>query len=102
MTPLYERMAAHEYGNPEVGDLMRKIWAGTPWMIDCYTERIGGGLFVEIMQWCRRRWGVEAWPIHSRPGRWQSGSATVDGWTWFGFESEEMLAKFKAQWETRP
>lgn len=98
MTPLFERMTAHDYGNPQTTDLMRKIWAGTPWMVDCATGPIDGEHWREIMGWCRQKWGIEAFPIHGRSGRWQSGNATVFGWTWFGFETEEMMREFCARW----
>ena len=55
-------------------------------------------LEIRISQWCRERFGPEAWPIHGHPGQWHRGSAIIHGWTWMGFATEAMLREFLAEW----
>lgn len=100
-TALYERTIAFDYGDQERRDLMEKVWSMTPFMTECKTGSIATEQERSINDWCRKRWGDEAWPIHGLPGRWQRGSATVYGWTWYGFETAEMLEEFEAAWECR-
>jgi hypothetical protein len=76
----------------------RKTWEVTPWMVDVYTGWIGEERDREMRRWCGKAFGEEARPIHGRPGAWQRGGATVNGWTWFGFASEEMMERFLAAW----
>lgn len=79
-------------------DLQHKVWDATPWMVDVYTGRIGEERDRDMRLWCEDAFGDEAWPIHGRPGAWHRGGATVDGWTWFGFETEVMMERFLAAW----
>jgi hypothetical protein len=99
MTPLFERSMAFDQGNAETYALMRKVWTPTPWMVDAYT---GGGRDRErereMLVWCYDTIGEMASPIHDKPGRWQRGSATVCGWTWFGFTTEADMQAFVARW----
>lgn len=94
-TDLYQRTLAFDYADKERADLMRKVWSVTPFMVDCLTGGPNDDSFRRIMQWCRDNIGAEAWPIHGREGEWQSGSATVFGWTWMGFRTEEQLDRFR-------
>lgn len=83
------------------GNLMRKVWENFPWIVDAYTGRIANhGRYADIMGWCREQFGQEAFPIHGKPGLWHSGSATIDGYTWMGFSTEEMMEQFCREWET--
>lgn len=85
------------------GDLMRRVWEQTPWMVNAYTDSIANhGRYREIMDWCREKFGPEAWPIHGKPGVWYSGGATVMGWTWMGFATKEMMDQFVEQWGDAP
>jgi hypothetical protein len=95
-SPLYLRQIA-----PSDDELMHKVWDGTPWMVDAYTGPISNyGRYAEIMDWCRDKFGPEAWPIHDKAGNWHSGGATVYGATWMGFATEEMMERFCEQWVT--
>lgn len=62
-----------------------------PWLI---TQRPA----VIIMDWARERFGDEAWPIHGKAGSWHRGGATVYGWTWFGFDTEDRMREFQIKW----
>lgn len=97
-TDLYRRMLAFDYSDAERAELMAKVWKGTPWMLDVYIgddERDR-----TIKEWCRDEFGPEALPIHGRPGDWQTGHATVFGWGWMGFATEELMQRFLARWPT--
>jgi hypothetical protein len=98
---LYERMLGFDYQGGDMADLMHKVWSPTPFMTECHTGAVASDDWLAMRDWCRARWGDMAWPIHGRAGRWQDGSATVFGWTFFGFETAEMLAEFEAEWECR-
>lgn len=95
-TDLYHRAISFDYGDEERRALMEKVWSVTPWMVDAFID--SDEREREVLHWCREHLGDEAWPIHGRPGVWQRGSATINGWTWFGFATEEMMLKFQAQW----
>jgi len=92
-SPLYQRQIANSDDQ-----LMRKVWDGTPWMCDAYTGPTAGDRDDEIYKWCRDKFGPEAWPIHGHPGRWHRGGATVFGWTWMGFATEQMMQQFLDRW----
>lgn len=99
-SPLFERAMAYDYMDAERAALMRKVWAETPFMVNVFTGQIGEELDREIRDWCEERWGDEYLPLHGRPGRWQRGGVTLFGWTWFGFETGEMMTEFQARWKT--
>ena len=98
-TPLYRDYILAN--NPDPADLQRKVWDGTPWIVDVYT---GGSANVDrdrsIILWCADHFGEEAWPFSDEPraGRWKRGGATVFGWTWYGFDTEEAMNEFRAAW----
>lgn len=98
-TDLYHRNMEWAESNGDRGKLMHQVWDGTPWMVDVYTGNIENfGRFREIMEWCREQFGPEAWPIHGKPGAWHSGGATVMGWTWIGFATEDRMERFRERW----
>ena len=100
-SPLFHRIVSFDYGDDERSALMLKVWSGTPWAVETWTGGIDNDQSREIMDWCRERWGDGALPIHGRPGRWYRGSATVHGWTFFGFETEAMMREFASEWKVR-
>jgi hypothetical protein len=81
-------------------ELQIRVWAGTPWMVDAYTGSPGDERFRAITSWCREEFGPEAFPFGDdpRPGSWFTGGATVHGWTWVGFATESMMARFMERW----
>jgi hypothetical protein len=76
--------------------IMRQVWRGTPWIVDAYVGDRCDGRRREMWEWCSERLGVESWPFseNPRPGRWHSGSATVFGWQWWGFDTEAEMQAF--------
>lgn len=94
---LFQRVVGFDHGDDETNDLMLRVWIGTPWMKDFYTGPSNERLDRDMREWCRDRWGREHWPIHALPGLWQRGGVTLNGWTWYGFATQEMLAEFEAE-----
>lgn len=97
-TDLYRSALAFNDDDPERKALMAQVWRGTPWMVDAYTGSHDTDRRHDLMEWCREQFGREAWPIHGHQGQWHSGSATVDGWTWMGFATEDQMRRFMARW----
>ena len=93
-TELFYVTIAYDYGSIERNELMRSIWSVTPWMVEFFTDGVQSDRWREIRDWCFENFGPEASPIHGRPGNWQTGNATIHGWTWMGFSSKEMLDRF--------
>lgn len=91
---LYLSMLAFDYADQERADLMHYVWSVTPWIIDCYTGSINDERMREMRGWLRENMGPQAFPIHGKAGDWQYGSATIQGWTWVGFATEEQLSRF--------
>ena len=93
------------YGDDaERADLMRRVWEPTPWMADVWTGGFAQefGREREIREWCTERFGPECFVIGGREGKWQRGSATINGWPWMGFATEAMMNEFLAVWGDRP
>ena len=81
--------------------LMHKVWDNTPWMINVFTDDSDSERRNEICHWCNDNFGKEAWPIHGFDGNWHQGGATIDGWTWIGFATKNMMEKFETVWVTK-
>lgn len=97
-TDLHKRMLAFNYCDDERSELMRYVWAPTPWMVDAFTGNYDTGQKRDILHWCYETFGEQASPIHDRVGAWQQGGATIYGWTWFGFSTEADMHKFIERW----
>jgi hypothetical protein len=99
-TPLHQHMLAFNRSNAERDTLMEKVWRDTPWMVDVYSGGYSADRDREhdIQTWCFEQFGEQAFPIHGKSGRWQRGTATVDGWTWFGFSTETEMQRFIDRW----
>ena len=97
-----EAMDWYAANQPDRSALMHEVWDGTPFMVDAFTGSYADDRFLEMIEWCRQRFGDEAWPIHGRAGAWLRGSSTINGWTWYGFATAEHLAEFEAAWPAPP
>lgn len=95
---LYQRTMAWYDEHDRDPALQHKVWDATPWMLDVYTGNTDDDRMRVIMDWARERFGDEAWPIHGKPGAWHRGGATVYGWTWFGFDTEDRMREFQIKW----
>lgn len=82
---LYHRTISFDYGDDHRRALMEEVWSVTPWVVNVFSDNISSARERGMMEWCRKRIGDEAHPIHGMPGKWQRGGATIFGWTWFGF-----------------
>lgn len=88
----YRKILEFNYGDDDTSKLMRDCWGITPWVANvCTRDRER-----EISRWCHEQFGDEASFIHGIAGKWQRGHATVDGWTWMGFETEELMRLFES------
>jgi hypothetical protein len=91
-------MLAFDYGDAERAELMRRVWEGTPWMVDVLEGDFYHERGRDMLEWCDETFGPAAWPIHGRPGTWHRGSATVYGHTWYGFATEAQMRQFCERW----
>ena len=94
---LFARAMKHadEDEDRERGELMRKVWEPTPWMLDVFDGGPGvDGRELEIRNWCNRHFGRESSPIHGHAGLWHRGNVTIHGRTWYGFATKEMMERF--------
>lgn len=83
--------------------LHARVWRGTPWIADAWVgDWQRESREAEMLEWCADTFGVEAFPFGPQPrtGRWRRGGATVFGWAWFGFDTEEAMNQFIAAWPT--
>lgn len=94
--------AAMYDGDEERAELMRRVWEPTPWMADVWTGGLSHefGREQEVREWCTAHFGPECFVIGGRDGKWQRGNATINGWSWMGFATDEMLNEFMAVWGT--
>lgn len=102
-TTLHQRMLSFDYGDGDRKNLMQDIWSGYPWMVNAYSGGYSNNRDLEhdILTWCFDNIGEQGYPIHGKAGAWYRGSATINGWTWFGFSTEQDMQKFKRRWITR-
>ena len=87
---LFNKTMAEDYGDASLKELQRKIWKPTPWMVSVHDA----GREHEIRNWLCLNLGGESSPIHGEEGVWHKGSVTMDGKTWYGFKTEELLQRF--------
>jgi hypothetical protein len=97
MTALYQRMASDNYnGDRQMKDLMLKVWSPTPWMLDVPDSVDGAdNLRHFINNWCNQNLGRESYPLHGIEGNWHRGGVTINGLTWYGFKTKEIMEKFR-------
>ena len=97
---LYENtMAYYEAKGEEVSKLMHQVWDLTPWMLDVHEGPIPNMRYLEMIKWCHERWGKPAWWPSGQPGAWQRGGVTVNGFTWWGFDTLGKMQEFEINWQ---
>lgn len=79
-------------------DLAHEVWDATPWIVDAWEGDHDSMRYRDMLLWCDERWGNQAWWPSGRPGSWQRGSAIIFGWNWWGFDTEDKMHAFMAQW----
>lgn len=84
-------------GECERDTLMRDVWGGFPFVFDVFTDRINSDRDHDMRKFCRASFGREA--FLGKDGVWQRGGATVNGWTWFGFQREEDAQAFLSKFQ---
>ena len=102
MTELYKLIMKKAEQNGSDLELQHMVWDPTPWVIQV---QLGDPVDTfeysderEIMDYCLAQFGPESWPIHNKPAAWYRGGATVNGVTWLGFATEQMMQQFMADW----
>lgn len=75
---------------PEHRELQVKVWSPTPWMVDLF---VGNDDLRRrrIRNWCNHTIGRESLPLQDISGNWHEGGVTIQGKTWFGFKTQEMM-----------
>ena len=105
MTPRYHAIIAYWKDDPETLQREHQVWDPTPWVIDIRSQFPGSSKASNRpgdidrythMGWLRENIGADSWPIHGKPGDWYFAGATVDGETWLGFRTEDMMRRFCA------
>ena len=98
-TTLHKSMLAFNHHDSERDQLMRDVWAGTPWMLNVRTGSVNSEDWYKVSGWLRTRFGLPAFPFgdNPRPGFWQLGGATLYGWSWIGFSTEDYMNEFVAE-----
>ncbi len=89
--------------NAKQGDddlrLAHEVWDMTPWVVDMFDGSMKhDDRYRQMVMWCHERWGEQAWWPSGRKGAWQRGGATVDGWTWWGFDTKDKMDDFASAW----
>lgn len=87
-----------DQGDDERTALAHRVWDGTPWMVNWYTDSPNTDRARSMIEWCHSKWGDQAWWPQDRPGPWQRGSATIHGWEWWGFDAEDKMRAFMDAW----
>jgi hypothetical protein len=100
-TPLYKRMLALSMDDPDGGELMRKVWDPTPYMIDVRDFEPNSKEWFDFLRWALEELGEESSPIHDQAGVWRRGNATLFGWTWYGFAAQHLMDKFMRRYPDR-
>ena len=102
-TELYNRIMEYAKKRKREGslELEQKVWNPTPWVVDVFMGKFDGYQNeneYDIRNYCTDNFGEQSWPIHDKPANWYRAGFTVDGWTWIGFKTEEMMKKFIKDW----
>jgi len=97
-TQLFQNAMEYDYGDKNRAKLMHNVWKDTPYMVDAWTGSTAANRDYEMLEWCYYHFGDQHYPIHGKPGDWQRGGATINGWTWYGFRTAKQLKQFLDHW----
>ena len=100
-TALYDRILEMSKSDPDAGELMRKVWAPTPWVINVRDFEPNSKEWFDFVRWAIEELGDESSPIHEQAGVWKRGNATLFGWAWYGFAAEHLMDKFMRRYPDR-
>lgn len=82
-------MMAYYDANPGTNPvLQRQIWGDNRWVVRVYE---GDGI---ARAWCAVVFGREADPYFGLAGRWFRGGTLINGWSLWGFVSENDMSEF--------
>lgn len=92
----YQHLAKDLFDGSEHED----VWHKHPWMVDAYTSSTNEVRYMQMRKWLHDTFGKESWPYSDQPD-WRDyyvGGATVMGWTWIGFKTEDGMQQFLNDW----
>lgn len=95
-SPLWRTVLDRSVEEEQAG--LASFWSRHRWICSGYTGRGRSIRMVEVCEWCATRLGPQADPYSDRAGRWLMAGATVNGWTWFGFDSPRPMVDFRSMW----
>lgn len=79
--------------------LAHQVWDMTPWVVDMFDgSMVRDDRYRQMIMWCHKKWGDPAWWPSGRKGAWQRGGTTVNGWTWWGFDTKDKMNEFASAW----
>lgn len=91
---LYQEIIKDNKDHP----ILFEVWSSTPWVVDSFTDTVNSERNESIVNWCFQNFGKEASPILGKSGNWYSGGASINGWRWMGFKTEEMMKEYLGAW----
>lgn len=97
---LYNKIISYDYGNDELKSLMKKIWQGTPYVVNAYFGDFDekNDRAEKIRYWCVKNFGERNDFLRGISGNWTEGNVTILGYNWIGFKTKEQLDKFIEVW----
>ena len=100
-TPLYEKIVSFEYHDKKTTELVRKVWAGTPWVINVRDFGVNSREWFDFVEWACIELGPESCAWNDYKGDWYRAGATVNGLTNYGFSSKGRMRRFMARYPDR-
>lgn len=100
-TQLYEKIVSFEYRDQALADLVRKAWAGTPWVINIRDFGVNSGEWFDFIDWANVELGPESCAWNDYTGDRYPAGAIVNGLTNYGFSTEEKMRQFMARYPDR-
>lgn len=100
-TQLYHKIVSYEYHDKALTELMRKVWAGTPWVINVRDFDANSREWFDFIEWANVEIGPESCAWNNYQGCWAKASVIVNGLTDYGFSTEQKMRQFMARYPDR-
>lgn len=99
-TSIYRSIIKFNADRPDNLALARRVWDAVPWVANAYTGSLRNDRSRDMIMWCVNRYGPERLWSGDPPGAgaWQRGGAVVNGWTWWGFDTDAKMREFLTAW----
>lgn len=96
-SPIFRKMLAEQYADRTILETLKRAWLPTPWMVN--VRNSGRYDRLVIRNWCNHNLGSESVRHLEIDGNWREGNVTMNGLTWYGFKTEELMKRFQA-WQS--